>query len=552
MKAFIRIWAAILLFSSIGRAQDAEKTARSTRDTAKTMAGSAQDTAKTVRPANTARPVRRPLQANLLRGPYLQVATAHSMIVRWRTDALARGVVRYGSSPDRLDQTAVDSLIVTEHKIKLSGLEPRTKYYYSVGTFQDTLKGGPDTYFVTLPVAGTEGFYRIAAVGDCGNNSVNQRSVRDQLVRYLGDQYLDSWILLGDNSYSSGRDAEFQSNFFNIYKDNLLLRYPLFPAPGNHDYNDGDRYNEKTAQDTHDVAYYQNFSMPVDGEAGGVASHTPAYYSYDLGNIHFLSLDSYGREENQRLYDTVGPQVQWIKKDLEANKNKGWIIAYWHHPPYTMGSHNSDREIELVHIRENFIQVLEHYGVDLILCGHSHDYERSKLIKGHYGMEASFNPANLVSASSGMYDGTPNSCPFVKDSAGGYQGTVYVVSGSAGQLGGKQVSFPHEALPYSDATHGGAGMLEIQGNRLDWKWVCADGVIRDHFTMMKNVNQRRTYTIHKGESVTLTASYTGEYRWSYGKATGKSIEVKPSSTTVYMVKDPSNCLEDRYEVKVVR
>jgi len=489
----------------------------------------------------------------LLRGPYLQVATSNSIVVRWRTDVLTRGVVRYGTTPGQLDKNMADSILTSEHKIKLSGLEPRTKYYYSIGSWQDTLSA-TGNYFVTLPVPGTEGFYRIAAIGDCGNNSVNQRNVRDQLLHYLGDNYLDAWILLGDNAYSSGRDAEFQSNFFNIYRDNLLPKYPLFPSPGNHDYNDGDRFNEKTAQVTHDVAYYQNFSMPRDGEAGGVASNTQAFYSYDLGNIHFLSLDSYGKEDGQyRIYDTTGPQVQWIKKDLEANQNKGWIIAYWHHPPYTMGSHTSDKEMELVHIRENFIQILERYGVDLILCGHSHDYERSRLIKGHYGMEASFNTGQYqISPSSGFFDGTPNSCPYIKDSATGYQGTVYVVTGSAGQLGGKQPSFPHDALPYSDATHGGSSILEIQGNRLDLKWICTDGEIRDHFTMMKDVNKHQVLTVKKGEKVTLTASFAGTYQWSAGMPATRSIEVSPKKNTTYTVRDPYNCVKDTFEVKIVQ
>jgi hypothetical protein len=492
---------------------------------------------------------------NLIRGPYLQVATSNSILIRWRTDVFVKGVVHYGSAPDHLDKTATDSMQATEHKVKLSGLEPRAKYYYSIGSRQDTLQAGSDNYFVTLPAPGTDGFYRIACLGDCGNNSVNQRNVRDQISHYLGNNYLDAWILMGDNTYTYGRDAEFQSNFFNIYKDTLLKRYPMFPSPGNHDYND-----DKTAQDTHDIAYYQIFSMPVDGEAGGVPSHNQSYYSYDLGNIHFLSLDSYGREDSKRLYDTTGAQVEWIRKDLEANKNKEWIIAYWHHPPYTMGSHNSDHTEELTLIRENFIQILERYGVDLVLCGHSHDYERSKLMKGHFGMEASFNPAvHLVSNSSGLYDGTPNSCPYIKDSADGNKGTVYVVSGSAGQLGGKQTSWPHEALPYSDAIHGGAGMLEVQGNRLDWKWVGADGVIRDRFTMMKGVNQQHVLSVKKGESITLTAPFTGDYHWSTGKANTKvpggdqkSITITPSSTTIYTVKDSFNCLKDVFEVKVVR
>lgn len=490
-----------------------------------------------------------PPHAVLLRGPYLQAATPTSIVVRWRTDVLTRGVVHFGKVLGAPDRVAQDSVLVTEHKVKLNGLEPGTKYYYTIGAFKDSLQSGPNDYFVTLPPPGTEALYRIAAVGDCGNNSVNQRAVRDGLMNYIGDKGINAWILLGDNAYYTGRDAEFQSNFFNIYKDNLLPKYPLYPSPGNHDYYDGDSSEEKV-QHTHQVAYYQNFTMPVDGEAGGVPSHNPAFYSFDLGNIHFISLDSYGIEDDQyRIYDTLGPQVQWVKRDLEANAHKGWVIAYWHHPPYTMGSHNSDKEEELVHIRENFIRILERYGVDLIICGHSHDYERSKLIKGHYGPETSWDSTKyIVSASSGLYDGTPNSCPYLKDSSNGYTGTVYIVSGSAGQLGGKQTSWPHDALPYADVTHGGAGMLEIRGDRLEWKWICADGQIRDHFTMLKNIDRKRQFTIHKGESITLNAAFSG--KWSPGKTTGSSLEVKPNSTTLYTVKDANGCAKESFEVSV--
>jgi len=66
------------------------------------------------------------------------------------------------------------------------------------------------------------------------------------------------------------------------------------------------------------------------------------------------------------------------------------------------------------------------------------------------------------------------------------EGTVYVVSGSAGKLGGRQATFPHNAMYYSDDTHGGASILEISGNKLEFKWIGADGVIRDHFTMLKS------------------------------------------------------------------
>ena len=101
---------------------------------------------------------------NLIRGPYLQVATSNSIVIRWRTDVFVKGVVHYGNSPDHLDKTATDSMQATEHKVRLSGLEPRAKYYYSIGSRQDTLQVGADNYFVTLPTPGTEGLDRKAHV----------------------------------------------------------------------------------------------------------------------------------------------------------------------------------------------------------------------------------------------------------------------------------------------------------------------------------------------------------------------------------------------------
>ena len=56
------------------------------------------------------------------------------------------------------------------------------------------------------------------------------------------------------------------------------------------------------------------------------------------------------------------------------------MIAYWHQPPYTKGTHDSDTEIMCIEMRQNIMPILEQYGVDLVLNGHSHGYERSYLI----------------------------------------------------------------------------------------------------------------------------------------------------------------------------
>lgn len=486
----------------------------------------------------------------LIRGPYLQVATPTSMIVRWRTDMLDVSFVRYGTEPGKLDKLAGNDFRTSEHIVTLNGLQPQTKYYYMIEGFKDTLQGDVNNHFTTLPVVGKEDKYRIGVYGDCGSISANQRNARDQFEKYLGNDLMNAWILLGDNAYSFGKDVEYQSHFFNVYKDNLLKKSPLFPTPGNHDYQD-EPYAAEVAQRSGEVAYYQNFSMPTKGESGGLASNTSSFYSFDIGNVHFLSLDSHGSQENgKRLFDTTGAEAIWVKQDLEANKNKGWIIAYWHHPPYSMGSHNSDKETQMAKIRENFVPILERYGVDLILCGHSHSYERSKLMQGHYGKEDSFSEKDhLLSTSSGFYDGSNNSCPYIKDATG--KGTVYVVTGSSSRVDHSQPTFPHDALPFSNVDNVGASILEIEGNRLDLKWICEDGQIRDRFTMMKNVSNKMVINAKKGEQVTLTASYVGEYNWNGLNKKTRSVEVKPvAAVTTYVVNDPQNCIRQEFEVRV--
>ncbi|HJY21839.1 MAG TPA: hypothetical protein VJ279_03075, partial [Hanamia sp.] len=221
-------------------------------------------------------------------------------------------------------------------------------------------------------------------------------------------------------------------------------------------------------------------------------------------------------------------------------------------PPYSMGSHNSDTETQMRKIRENFIGILERYGVDLVLCGHSHSYERSKLMKGHFGLQETFDPQkHLLSNSSGKFNGTDNSCPYIKNESN--EGTVYVVSGSAGALDHTQKTFPHKALPYSDVSVGGAPILEVEGNRLDLKWITTNGEIGDQFTMMKNVNKKTIIKIQKGKTAVLKASYVGEYNWKGINKKSRSIEVKPTAAvTTYVVSDPNSCLQDIFEVQVAK
>ncbi|MES2704109.1 MAG: metallophosphoesterase [Bacteroidota bacterium] len=491
------------------------------------------------------------IPVTLSQGPYLNMGNKTAVTIRWRTNVASRSRVQVGTVVGTYPVFVNDATAVTDHEIRVTGLNPDTRYFYRIGTDTSVIQGDTANFFVTAPADTSTRRVTVAAFGDCGRNdnsfqATSLAAYRTHLAAQ-GMKSADVMLLAGDNAYDAGTDAEFSSNFFSRYSGNILKNHMLFPAPGNHDY-----ANSSARQADHIMPYYNLFTMPAAAECGGVPSGTEAYYSFNWGNVHFLSLDSYGKENagTTRLYDTNGAQVNWIKADLAANTSK-WVIAYWHHPPFTKGSHNSDTEGELIEIRQKFIRILERYGVDVIICGHSHDYERSYLLKDYFGTEASFNKtAHTADSSSAKYNGTANSCPYITQSGHVNHGTVYVVSGSAGADGGVQSGYPHDALPFS-IDDGGMFFLDIQDNRLNAKFLRRDNTIGDQFTIMKDVEVNDTISVLHGDPVTLTASWVGAYAWAPGSVT-RTISVTATADTVVTVKDSlaNTCIIDRHFIDV--
>jgi len=484
------------------------------------------------------------------RGPYFQLGTSTSVFLRWKTSIRTDTKVNLGTTAGNINQAVSDLYSSTDHIMQLTGLSPDTKYFYSIGSEGGIFQGDTMNFFITAPLIGTEKTTRIWVTGDCGTAQTVQTKVRNAYQNFIGNNYTDLWLLLGDNAYENGTDAEYQSKFFQPYMSGKVMRQTvLFPAPGNHDY-----ANNADSLASRNRPYHQIFTLPKAGEAGGVPSGTEMYYSYDYANIHFISLDSYGTESGKKIFDTTSAQITWLKQDLAANTQK-WTILYWHHPPYTMGTHNSDTESELVNIRDKVLRILDRYKVDLILCGHSHTYERSKIMKGHYGLEGTYSSAlHNASTSSGLYDGSTNSCPYVKSTASEQnEGIVYVVAGSAGKIGAPQTgAYPHNAMQYSNSLKGGSLYLEVSGKRLDAKWIAADSMILDKFTILKDVNNATDITINETESAQLSASWQGAYAWNALTETTKSVTVSPVASTDYFVQDGNfNCVHDTFHVTVL-
>ena len=400
----------------------------------------------------------------LTRGAYLQNSGTTAITVRWRTGTAADSVVRYGTAAGALTQFANVSGTRTEHEVRLTGLTPDTKYFYSVGTSSATLAGDASHCFLTAPVSGKP--TRVWVLGDAGNGSAGQIQVRDAYYAFTGARHTDLWLMLGDNAYNSGTDSEYTSYLFDVYPA-MLRKSAVWATLGNHDAASAD-------SPTQAGPYYAQHTFPKQGESGGVPSGTEAYYSFDYGNIHFVCLDS----EDTNLA-AGGAMATWVTSDLQ-NNNKDWTVVFFHHPPYSKGSHDSDTESQLISMRTNFNPILETYGTDLVLCGHSHSYERSKLIDGHYGNSGTFNASTMVKQAGGGQ----GAGGYTKTAVGPvpHQGTVYAVSGASGAATGGALNHPAMWISLNVL---GSMVLDIDGNRLKAVYLDNAGAQRDGFTMVK-------------------------------------------------------------------
>ena len=122
--------------------------------------------------------------------------------------------------------------------------------------------------------------------------------------------------------------------------------------------------------------------------------------------------------------------VNWLERGLAANSQL-WTIGFWHHLPYSKGSHDSDSEKSLVNMREHILPVLERHGVDLVLSGHSHSYEQSYLINEHDGDSSTFHSNMLINAANGRES---DSGAYSKRRGDNDFGTVFIVAGSSGRV----------------------------------------------------------------------------------------------------------------------
>jgi acid phosphatase type 7 len=180
----------------------------------------------------------------------------------------------------------------------------------------------------------------ITAAGDISRPALNNQVQTSDRVLAINATIA---LALGDNQYPEGALADYQASY-----DPTWGRFKAItrPVPGNHE------YRIPGAEGYFD--YFGSLARPEG----------TSYYSFDLGGWHLVALDS------NIARDPSSAQDQWLRADLAAT-NKQCILAFWHHPRFSSGTHHGPNASV-----GPFWNALYEAGADVVLNGHEHNYER--------------------------------------------------------------------------------------------------------------------------------------------------------------------------------
>jgi hypothetical protein len=196
---------------------------------------------------------------------------------------------------------------------------------------------------LTLPLK--KDSVKFAVMGDTGTGSSKQQEVANKMVQYRSAFPFEFVLMLGDNMYGGESAKDFEAKFSAPYKQLLASEVKFYAALGNHD---------QALQKN-----YVNFNM-----------NGKEYYRFKKGNVAFYALNSNYMDKKQ---------IQWLEDELGKDTSE-WKVAFMHHPPYSSGGkHGSDDPL-----REVIEPIFVKYGVNVVLTGHDHFYERIKPQKGIY------------------------------------------------------------------------------------------------------------------------------------------------------------------------
>jgi 3',5'-cyclic AMP phosphodiesterase CpdA len=186
---------------------------------------------------------------------------------------------------------------------------------------------------------------RIAVAGDIGDSGSRLDATAAAIAALGAVQHYDALLLLGDNVYPSGDPAELPSTVFTPFGATLDSGTELLAIVGNHDVKEG-----------HGDAQMAALGMPG------------RWWAEQIDDVLVVGLDS---------NDIENPaQLAFLDETLAAT-DATWRIVAVHHPPYSAGYQGSNHDV-----RDAIKPIIERHGVQLVLSGHDHDYQRSEVIDG--------------------------------------------------------------------------------------------------------------------------------------------------------------------------
>jgi hypothetical protein len=291
--------------------------------------------------------------------PYLQNVRSDRATVMWSTQYPGSGWIEYSSDGVNFKRVTAQarmyprddlSQLLTpfnQYTARIPRLTPNTTYIYRA-IVDGQLVGQVSTFTTAGP-----GPFRFLVLGDSGMGTNPQA----RIALSMAQETASFVIHVGDIAYGNGNFQQFLTNYFGYYSD-TMSRMPFFTTPGNHEYMTPDAR-----------AYFALHSFPT--ETVPLAEHGH-YYSFDWGNAHFVSLDS--TKSLRAAMRGESDLFNWLQRDLRSTR-QFWKIVFFHHPPYAGGRNVGDpNEIDAkVHLPLR----LEENGVQLVLTGHEHSYQRT-------------------------------------------------------------------------------------------------------------------------------------------------------------------------------
>jgi len=307
------------------------------------------------------------LLANFHRGPFVQNASSNSVQIIWKTLIASDSAVEFGPTP-ALGGEITDTNPVVTHVITLTNLAAGALCHYRVKSSAGGVTAvSPLAQFHTLKSGGPITF---VAFGDSGLVSLAQYDVAE-VVRGINP---DLVLHVGDAVYPQFTTAQADLRCLSVYGPQMRTT-PFFFTMGNHDLYAGDSH------------YLEAFHLPTNTATG-----TEHFYSFDHGDAHFCSLFIPMRAQNGLFpayaFDEGTAQYRWLTNDL-ANSTKPWKLLFFHIPLNTSGPHRTDfagTNYDRLELQRLLLPICRQYGVQLVLNGHDHDFERFAPMDGTHAV----------------------------------------------------------------------------------------------------------------------------------------------------------------------